>query len=471
MDLTAAAMFSAPVTRWHRPSQAGGGPTNAEQLHLWRSHMVRRGRHRRPALWRDSSPESGSREPEPPCEHRRDADTPGRATAGLRWCPRSAKMLAVSHQLADELRGIAERLNDQAAHGEEEQEPLARLEQAVRTIEKSWSGSNMGYQSRVYYAGFEVPAPGAHFDSEWGFLGRFHGTTGDWHEVKADDVIQRIYETAGVSSLDEAATRANQARATWVEARPEVVSVLSAYLTQREDALVDELQTEAEAVKDLTEAQTARALVGRIGPKMIRDTTAFSQGFMAAPHQVVEAKIIAIRSAFAACSTLGRVAERGAAHIERLEASQHSKGQERGTAGETVFIGHGRSPLWRELKDFVSERLHLAWDEFNRVPVAGVTNIARLSEMLDNAGIAFVVLTAEDETIDGKERARQNVVHEAGLFQRRLGFSRAIVMLEEGCEEFSNIQGLGQIRFPRGQIGAVFEEVRQVLEREGFTDS
>jgi predicted nucleotide-binding protein len=88
--------------------------------------------------------------------------------------------------------------------------------------------------------------------------------------------------------------------------------------------------------------------------------------------------------------------------------------------------------------------------------------------MLDGAGIAFVVLTAEDETADGKERARQNVVHEAGLFQGRLGFSRAVVLLEDGCEEFSNIQGLGQIRFPANCISACFEEVRRLLEREGF---
>jgi predicted nucleotide-binding protein len=63
-----------------------------------------------------------------------------------------------------------------------------------------------------------------------------------------------------------------------------------------------------------------------------------------------------------------------------------------------------------------------------------------------------------------------NVIHEAGLFQGRLGFQRAIVVLEEGCEEFSNIQGLGQIRFPRGNISAVFENIRQVLEREGLIE-
>jgi hypothetical protein len=51
-----------------------------------------------------------------------------------------------------------------------------------------------------------------------------------------------------------------------------------------------------------------------------------------------------------------------------------------------------------------------------------------------------------------------------------LGFERAIILLEDGCEEFSNVQGLGQIRFPKGNVSAVFEDIRKVLEREGLVD-
>ncbi|WP_084813237.1 TIR domain-containing protein [Gordonia sp. CNJ-863] len=115
--------------------------------------------------------------------------------------------------------------------------------------------------------------------------------------------------------------------------------------------------------------------------------------------------------------------------------------------------------------DFVQDRLGLQVDEFNRVPVAGLTNVARLSEMLDNAAFALLIMTAEDETSEGKHVARANVIHEVGLFQGRLGFANAIVLLEDGCEEFSNIHGLGQIRYPAGRIKAAFEEIRQVLER------
>ena len=128
----------------------------------------------------------------------------------------------------------------------------------------------------------------------------------------------------------------------------------------------------------------------------------------------------------------------------------------------------GRSPAWRELKDFVSDRLGFSWSEFNSVAVTGLPTFERLSNMLDEASFAFLVMTGEDLTADNTLQARQNVVHEAGLFQGRLGPRRAIILLEEGCEEFSNIIGLSQIRFPRDRISAAFEEVRQVLEREGL---
>jgi predicted nucleotide-binding protein len=139
--------------------------------------------------------------------------------------------------------------------------------------------------------------------------------------------------------------------------------------------------------------------------------------------------------------------------------------------GGNVFIGHGRSLVWRELRDFLEKRLHLTVDEFNSVPVAGVPTVIRLEEMLNAAAFAFLVMTAEDELPDGKLRARLNVVHEAGLFQGKLGFKKAIILLEEGCEDFSNIHGLNHIPFPKGDISAKFEKIREVLEREGLAAS
>ena len=135
--------------------------------------------------------------------------------------------------------------------------------------------------------------------------------------------------------------------------------------------------------------------------------------------------------------------------------------------GRRIFIGHGASNAWRDLKDLITERLGLEYEEFNRESPAGYATKERLNQMLDSACFAFLVMTGEDDHGDGRVHARENVVHEAGLFQGRFGFERAIILLEDGCEPFSNIEGLTQIRFPKDNLRAKSEEIRKVLEREG----
>ncbi len=133
-----------------------------------------------------------------------------------------------------------------------------------------------------------------------------------------------------------------------------------------------------------------------------------------------------------------------------------------------IFIGHGGSPMWRELKDFIEDTLKLPCAEFNRISPAGYSTKERLKEMLEVSCMAFLIMTGEDEQADGSLRARENVIHEVGLFQGRLGFKRAIILLEKGCQEFSNIHGLGQIRFSKGNIKESFGEVVEVLKRESI---
>ena len=133
-----------------------------------------------------------------------------------------------------------------------------------------------------------------------------------------------------------------------------------------------------------------------------------------------------------------------------------------------IFIGHGGSPVWRELKDFIEDTLKLPCAEFNRISAAGKFTGNRLEEMLDKSCMAFLIMTGEDEQADGSLHARENVIHEVGLFQGRLGFERAIILLEKGCQEFSNIHGLGQIRFPKGEIEVAFGGVVKVLKRESI---
>lgn len=267
-------------------------------------------------------------------------------------------------------------------------------------------------------------------------------------------------------SLEDAQEAARAASKAFKAAQSEIISILHTELDRHADGFLEKLKKEVEELHPISISDVEQNL----SPKrqiMTRDTIAIGQGAQVPPHIKVLAEVIAIRHSFGICRVAEEIATKAGSHLERK--SRQQKRAER--IGTNVFIGHGRSHAWRDLKDFVRDRLKLPWDEFNRVPVAGVTNIARLSEMLDAAAIAFLVMTAEDERADGSVQARMNVIHEAGLFQGRLGFMRAIVLLEEGCEQFSNIDGLGQIRFPPGNISSAFEEIRRVLEREGLIES
>ena len=133
-----------------------------------------------------------------------------------------------------------------------------------------------------------------------------------------------------------------------------------------------------------------------------------------------------------------------------------------------IFIGHGHSEVWRDLKDHLHEKHEYIVEAYETGERAGhaVRNI--LEGMMSKSAFALLVLTCDDDVGDGKYRARQNVIHEAGLFQGRLGFSRAIILLEEGVdlEDFSNIEGIHQIRFSKGNIRETYGDVLATLRRE-----
>ena len=162
---------------------------------------------------------------------------------------------------------------------------------------------------------------------------------------------------------------------------------------------------------------------------------------------------------------------------ERLELYEELPSNTRQTANrdtmnnanKKIFIGHGGSHVWRELKDFIEDTLGLDCVEFNSVSPAGKSTVDRLKEMLAESCMAFLIMTGEDEQPDGKLRARSNVIHEVGLFQGKLGFERAVILLEEGCEDFSNIHGVTHIPFPKGSIEVTYGSILKVLKRESIT--
>jgi len=337
---------------------------------------------------------------------------------------------------------------------------------AAREVGKSFSNSWFGYHSRVYYQDFSEPPAGAHFSMEWGIHpDRFltNQTRGKWKKFTSEQVRQHIQIRADTPDLSEISKLSADATDIFEDQKSQFESVLAALSEKRKDSYINRSESELSKLKILSYPNFVDYFkpTGLIGS---RDAAATDHGIQTPPHIVELSSALALRQPFESCDQLKDLTKRLKIHLARV--TRYNKTNM--NTGKNVFIGHGGSPVWKDLKEFLTDRLNLPWDEFNRVAIAGIPNTSRLEEMLDAAGVAFLILTAEDELQDGSMQARLNVVHEAGLFQGRLGFQKAIILLEDGCEEFSNIHGLGQIRFPAGNISARFEEIRRVLEREGF---
>lgn len=365
--------------------------------------------------------------------------------------------------ITQQLQQIADKLPD---YSEKDFSELEKIINVANEIGKAWSGSWLGYQSRVYYANFTNPPPGANFNMQFGLKDMFSmGSKGDWREYTFEGVTSLIYEESGNVDLEFYKRQSDEASDKFEDIKGSFLSVIYANKSKlpTDDKFLEDIISKIEGMKIYHERDYIKIHMPS-GKLMSSDDTAISQGFKTPPHIAVIAKIAALREPYTRSQDLKKEVIKIYSHISNIE----SKEVERKRIGTNVFIGHGRSHQWRELKDFVKDKLRLPYDEFNRVPVAGTTNIARLAQMLDQSCFAFLIMTAEDEMNDGSLQARMNVIHEVGLFQGRLGFERAIVILEEGCQEFTNINGLGQIRFPKGNISAVFEQVREVLERESI---
>lgn len=344
---------------------------------------------------------------------------------------------------------------------------VKKLRDTAVAIGDSWSGSNLGYHATVYYVDFQPPPPGAHFSVEWGIeevFGINAASHGNWREYNYRDVKRLIFEKAGNPDLVELTKQSDGIKDLYETAKHEIISRLTLALENKANSYLQSLLERSEKILIVSANDFARYEL----PSQVRsrDLVAMGQGLGLAPHQEILTSLMGLASPAHCVKELAQIARQAGSHIARME----KKSSRNKLVGTNVFIGHGHAFAWRDLKDFISDRLKLPYDEFNRIPVAGITNIARLSEMLKSAAVAFVILTAEDEQADNKMHARLNVIHEVGLFQGRLGFTKAIVLIEDGCEQFSNIEGLGQIRFPNGKISAVFEEIRRVLEREGLTE-
>lgn len=283
--------------------------------------------------------------------------------------------------ITGDLFAVARKLSDRCNRLEDDDfsESLDKIKEAANQVGKSCSGSWFGYHSCVYYESFAEPPPGARFSQEWGFMDTFGSetTVGNWREYGFGEVIDTIKEIAGNPDIAPQEKESKEVAEYFEEAQSVVVSQLHSVLeTKSEDKYISQLLDKAENEKIFHANDFIKYLMPS-GSIISRDLPAIEKGLQTPPHFSILAHVTAICQPFKACCNLSKIVRRAASHLENGE-KESARDQRIGTK---VFIGHGHSAVWKDLKDFLQDRLHLPWDEFNRVPVAGVTYYTPISNV------------------------------------------------------------------------------------------
>jgi hypothetical protein len=363
-------------------------------------------------------------------------------------------------QLKDLIAGAENELR--AANDEYLNKNKKIFDNNMELVSAAFNGSWLGYHANIYYESFSTPVAGDHFSPEWGFMMRRDDTSSGWREMTYEQVENAIFRRISDDYKKRLNTIYENAKQTGDEIQRKVILILRGIPKTHNEPNIDEFKNDfSKIVLNLTIKDVINHMSPR-GGQISRDSTALSQGWKTPPHVNLLAWHVTRWSIFDELKKAIKTIDSLIGYLDLFG----KEGEGTMTKATKIFIGHGGSTLWKELKEFLNDRLKLQWDEFNRESPAGLATKEKLNAMLNDAQFAFLIMTAEDEHVNQTQHARENVIHEIGLFQGRLGFERAIVLLENGCSEFTNIIGLNQIRFDSDNLKGKFEEIRMVLERE-----
>lgn len=139
-----------------------------------------------------------------------------------------------------------------------------------------------------------------------------------------------------------------------------------------------------------------------------------------------------------------------------------------------VAIMHGHSKDYLEVKKMINECEFLS-----RILVeeyAADTIFENLRDLIwDDVHCVIVILTKDDEMLDGNKRARQNVIFELGYcfgaFDSLPGIASykpkdaLIVVAEKDVELFADINGLTRIEYESGKIEEKKDFIMECLKR------
>ena len=131
-----------------------------------------------------------------------------------------------------------------------------------------------------------------------------------------------------------------------------------------------------------------------------------------------------------------------------------------------VFLAHGPDPQWQTVRQFLEQDCSLSVHTVDSTPIDDDW-VESVTACMHLCGFGVCVLTPDDLTVSGLGRAAQGVINLVGILQGSCGFRRVALLVEEGCEIFSNMHGVVELRFRHGHVESTLWQLDRMLRREG----
>ena len=271
---------------------------------------------------------------------------------------------------AEELFGVA----DAAAQARSKMSDIRSAAEALRDASGISQASVVWFKYRLSCNRLLRRSPakpaGSEFSPEWGLENRWptHEPDPGWRQMDRDEVIREIVARAGNPDIEAIKTAVASGGDDLSDLKERAISILTAVDPEGSDKFLARQLRQIEVLQRADHKTIENDLVAR-GYFWTRNSLAMSQGLRSAPHQAVTAIWLSENLVDTGLETLEKSAREAASHLRRI-SDRRDKAR---SVGTNVFIGHGRSLVWRELKDFVEDRLGIPVDEFDSVPIADAT--------------------------------------------------------------------------------------------------
>lgn len=130
----------------------------------------------------------------------------------------------------------------------------------------------------------------------------------------------------------------------------------------------------------------------------------------------------------------------------------------------TIFVSHGKSPLWQEVANYIEQKLAHEVVELTDAVNQGRTVIQKLEQDTEECAFAIIILTADDDAASGSPRSREKIIHEIGYCQGTFGRENVLVLKQDGVEEFSDLAGIVYVPFAGDDIKSAFSRIQTEIE-------